>query len=209
MPDGARDSATIARHYDAMASQYDRAMRVFERAFVGDGREWVCSQARGDVLEIAVGTGRNLPYYAADVRLVGIDISPGMLEYARERERETDYDVDLQVGDAQALDFAEQSFDTVVSTLTMCTIPDYQRAISEAARVLRPGGRFLLLEHVGNSRRVVRFVQRVLYPIAMRCCCDHLLREPAAMMAAAGLYIEQLERSKLGIIERLVVRKAA
>src|SRR5919198_1284887 len=83
----------------------DREMRVFERLLFGGGREWVCAQAAGEVLEIAVGTGRNLPYYRGSVRLTGIELSPAMLEIARERARELGRDADLRVGDAQALDF--------------------------------------------------------------------------------------------------------
>jgi ubiquinone/menaquinone biosynthesis C-methylase UbiE len=133
---------------DKLAPKYDRSMGRWEKVLLGGGREWVCAQASGDVLEIAVGTGRNLPFYPADVQLTAIELSPNMLEIARKRAADLGREVDLRLGDAQALDFPDQSFDTVVCTFALCTIPDERKAIAEVHRVLRPGGRFVLIEHV-------------------------------------------------------------
>jgi len=198
---------TVRRFYDRVAPGYDRAIRLVERVLLGDGRSWVAAHARGATLEIAIGTGRNLPYYPEHVHLVGIDLSPAMLALAQERARRLDRPVDLQVGDAQALDFPDESFDTVVSTLSLCTIPDPERAVREAARVLRPGGRLVLLEHVRSPHLVVRGVQFLLEPLTVHLEHDHLLREPLTDLQAAGLLVERVERSRLGLIERVVARK--
>src|SRR5919204_6856760 len=100
------ETERVKRVQDKMAPKYDRSMNRWERILFGGGREWVCSQASGDVLEIAIGTGRNLPYYPSGVRLTGVELSPNMLELARKRASELGRDVDLRSGDAQALDFA-------------------------------------------------------------------------------------------------------
>jgi ubiquinone/menaquinone biosynthesis C-methylase UbiE len=121
-----------------------------------DGRHWVCSQAEGEVLEIAAGTGRNLRHYPPGVRLTAIELSPAMLELARREATALGREADLRVGDAQALEFPDESFDTVVRTLSLCTIPDDRAAVGEVRRVLRPGGRFLLLAHVRSPVRAVR-----------------------------------------------------
>ncbi len=197
----------VRRHYDRSAGSYDRIISWAEKALFGGGREWVCSRARGEVLEIAVGTGRNFPFYPRDVRLTGIELSPKMLDVAHRRARELGHEVDLRVGDAQNLPFPDTSFDTVVATLALCTIPDDRRAVAEAARVLRPGGRLLLLEHVRSPVLPVRMVQRVLEPLTLLLDHDHLLREPLRHVEDAGLVVERLERSKWGIVERLVARK--
>jgi ubiquinone/menaquinone biosynthesis C-methylase UbiE len=193
--------------YEKDAHKYDREMRFFDRLLFAGGREWICEQAAGDVLEIGLGTGRNLPHYRADVRLTGVELSPAMLEIARARARELGREVDLRVGDAQALEFPDQSFDTVVCTLALCTIPDDRAAVAEVQRVLRPGGRFLLLEHVRSPVLPVRLGQRLLEPLAVRFEADHLLREPLEHLRAEGFEVEQLERSKLGIVERVAARK--
>jgi ubiquinone/menaquinone biosynthesis C-methylase UbiE len=202
-----RGTERVLRLYEKEAHKYDREMRFFERLLFPGGREWVCAQASGKVLEIAIGTGRNLPHYRDDVRLTGIELSPAMLELARARARELGREVDLRVGDAQALEFPDQSFDTVVCTLSLCTIPDDRAAVAEVRRVLRPGGRFLLLEHVRSPLLPVRLGQRLLDPLAVRFQADHLLREPLEHLQAEGFEVERLERSKLGIVERVAARK--
>src|SRR5437773_5151379 len=173
-----RETQRVLRLYEKEANKYDRQMRFFDRLLFAGGREWVCQQAAGDVLEIGIGTGRNLSHYRDDVRLTGVELSPAMLEIARARARELGREVDLRVGDAQALEFPDESFDSVVCTLSLCTIPDDRAAVAEVRRVLRPRGRFLLLEHVRSPLLPVRLVQQLLDPLAVRFEADHLLREP-------------------------------
>jgi len=193
--------------YDAVAPRYDRALDLMERLLFGDGRAWVCGQAEGDVLEIAVGTGRSLGLYPSGVRLTGIDISPAMLDIARRRAASLGVAADLRVGDAQALEFADATFDSVVIALGLCTIPDDTRAIAEAARVLRPGGRLLLLEHVRSAAAPVRLLQLLAEPLTSRWLGDHLLREPLAHLTPAGFVVEQVARSRAGVVERVRARR--
>lgn len=197
----------VRGHYDIRACRYDRRIRLPERLLFGGGRAWACQQATGDVLELAIGTGRNLDAYPSGVQLTGIELSPEMLAIARMRAARVGRNLELRVGDAQALDFPDCSFDTVVATLALCTIPDPRRAVGEAFRVLRPGGRFVLLEHVRSPIPVVRGVQRLLDPLFVRFEADHLLREPLEPIVAAGFEVLRLERSKLGLVERLLVHK--
>jgi ubiquinone/menaquinone biosynthesis C-methylase UbiE len=193
--------------YQRMAGGYDRMIATWERLLFKDGRLWVCSQARGDVLEIGVGTGRNLDAYPRGVRLIGIDLSPAMLALASARARQLGVDADLQLGDAQALSFAADSFDTVVVTLALCAVPDDRQAIREAARVLRPGGRLVWLEHVRSPVAPVRWIQRLLNPLMVRLEADHLLRDPVDHIERESFNIERLERSRVGYIERGVARR--
>jgi ubiquinone/menaquinone biosynthesis C-methylase UbiE len=198
----------LRRYYDKSAPRYNRQISFFERILFGGGREWVCSRAEGDVLEIAVGTGRNLRHYRPDVRITGIEYSRGMLELARKEASAVRPDADLREGNAESLDFPDASFDTVTCTLALCTIPNHHAAVIEAMRVLRPGGRLVLLEHVRSPLLPVRLIERLLEPLFLRLEHDHLTREPLEPVKAAGFVVESLERSKLGIVERLVARKA-
>jgi len=197
----------VREHYDREAAGYDREIALFERVLFDDGRRWVCSQAEGNVLEIAAGTGRNLPFYPADIELTAIELSPAMLAIAERRARELGRTVDLRLGNAETLDFADEQFDTVVCTLSLCTIPDDRKAVAEVNRVLRHGGRFTLLEHVRSPLPLVRAGQRLVDPLFRRFQADHILREPLEHLRAEGFTIEQLERSKLGIVERATARK--
>jgi ubiquinone/menaquinone biosynthesis C-methylase UbiE len=192
---------------DKHADGYDRQMNFFDRVLFKGGREWACSNAEGEVLEIAVGSGRNLAHYPPGVKLTAIEFSPQMLALARERAEELGREFDLREGDAQALDFADGSFDTVIITLALCTIPDDRQAAREAWRVLRPGGRLVLLEHVRSPVLPVRAVQRAIDPLAVRFEADHLVRDPLDYLAEVGFEVESVERSKWGIVERVVARK--
>ena len=203
------ETERVRRYYEQTAHRYDEYVGYFEKLLVGDGRQWVCGQARGEVLEIAIGTGRNLPYYPADVRLTGVDLTPAMLEIARRRAHELGREVDLRVGDAQALDLLDHRFDTVVATLALSSTPNDRRAMAEMRRVLRPGGRLLLLEHVRSPVLPVRMLQRLLDPLFVRFYGDHLLRDPLDHLETEGFVIERVERSKVGLIERLVARTPA
>ena len=203
------ETERVRRYYERIAHRYDEYVDYFEKLLVGDGRRWVCRQARGDVLELAIGTGRNLPYYPSDVRLTGVDLTPAMLKLARQRADALGREVDLRVGDAQALDLPDARFDTVVATLALSSIPDERQAVVEARRVLRHGGRLLLVEHVRSPLLPVRALQRLLDPLFVHCYGDHLLREPLDHLAAVGFVVERAERSKGGMIERLVARTPA
>jgi ubiquinone/menaquinone biosynthesis C-methylase UbiE len=205
--DNAAETERVRRLQDREAPRYDRNISIFERTLFGDGRRWVCEQARGQVLELAIGTARNLPYYPADVTLTGIELSPEMLAIGEQRADQLGRQVDLRVGDAQALELSAESFDTVVCTLGLCTIPDPRRAVAEARRVLRPGGRVLLLEHVCSPVGAVRAIERLLEPLFVRLAADHLTREPLDYLRDEGFEIERLERSKWGIVERVSARK--
>ena len=197
----------VRRIYDREAARYDRGIRVFEKLLFAGGREWICSRALGDILEVACGTGRNLPFYPEGVRLTGVELSPEMLEIARDRAGRLGVEADLRRGDAHHLDFSDASFDTVVFTLALCTIPAPDLAVSEARRVLRPGGRLLLLEHVRSPYLPVRLLQRALEPLSVRFQADHLTREPLDYVREHGFEVETLERSKRGIVERISARK--
>ncbi len=114
MPARAGETARLRRYWDKHAPRYDRQMRFFDRNLFGDTRAWVCQQATGEVLEVAVGTGMNLEFYPEGVRLTGIDLSSAMLERARSRARQLGRTVELAEDDAHALDFPDACFDTVV-----------------------------------------------------------------------------------------------
>jgi ubiquinone/menaquinone biosynthesis C-methylase UbiE len=193
--------------FDASANQYDKAMAFNEKLLFGDGRAWACSQARGKVLEIAIGTGLNLPFYPTNIELTGIEISAVMLEIARRRAQSIGREVELVIGDAQELPFPDQRFDTVICTIALCSIPDELKAAAEAYRVLRPGGRFVALEHVRSPNIIIRSLERLLDSYTVRTQGDHLLREPVEILWEVGFSIEYLQRRKLGIIERLIARK--
>ncbi|MFE4258728.1 class I SAM-dependent methyltransferase [Streptomyces sp. NPDC056883] len=204
-----RNDERLRRYWDEHARSYDRQMRFFDRTLFGESRAWVCSQATGEVLEVAIGTGLNLPLYPPGVQLTGIEWSPQMLALARRRADGLGLIADLREGDAQALPFPDASFDSVVCTLALCAIPDEQRAIAEMSRVLKPGGRLLLLDHVPSSAWPLRAIQWLVELLTVPLGGEHLLRRPLRGVQGVGLEVEQHDRFKLGVVERLAARKPA
>jgi ubiquinone/menaquinone biosynthesis C-methylase UbiE len=161
----------------------------------------------GRVLEVAIGTGLNLPHYPKAVELTGVEFSPAMLEHARHRAEQLGRTVELCEGDAQALQFVDSSFDTVVCTFSLCAIPDDRQAVAEMVRVLRPGGLLLLADHVEASAWYARAAQRLLELVTVPVGGEHFRRRPIQHVQALGLPIEAHDRFKLGIVERLAARK--
>ncbi len=196
-----------AAYWDKQAGRYDREMNFWDRHLFGDSRPWACGQAAGDVLEVAVGTGRNLSFYPDGTRLTGVDWSPAMLGLARQRAAALGREADLRQGDAQALDFPDESFDTVLCALGLCAIPDDRRAVTEMARVLRPGGRLLLVDHVAASASALRGVQWLYERITIPLAGEHFRRRPLIYLRELGFLIEESERFKLGVVERVCARK--
>lgn len=194
--------------WDKQAASYDKAMGFWDRRLFGDSRQWACSQASGEVLEVAVGTGLNLPFYPDQTTVTGLDLSEGMLDLARARAEKLGRTPSLRQGTAHALPFGDASFDTVVCTFGLCAIPDLDAAVDEMVRVLRPGGRLILVDHVASSSRLARGVQWLLERITVPMGGEHFRRRPLLHVQARGLQIDKRERFKLGVVERLVARKA-
>jgi len=194
------------RYWNKTSASYDKQMRFYDR-LLADSRPWVCAQATGHTLEVAIGTGLNLPFYPAEVELTGTDLSPGMLGIAQTRARQLGRTVDLREADAQALPFPHACFDTVVCTFSLCAIPDERRAVAEMTRVLRPGGLLLLADHIAGASWPVRAIQRMIDVVTVPLQGEHYLRRPLRQVQAEGLQVERRERFKLGIVERLAARK--
>ena len=196
------------RYYAGQARKYDQETDFWERRLFGsEHRIWACSRAVGDTLEVAIGTGLNLPHYSAGVRLTGIDLTPEMLAQAEIRARSLGRDIDLREGDAHDLPFTDASFDTVVCTYALCSVRDEVRVIAEMKRVLRPGGRLILVDHIRSSVKPLFWLQRIYEFIPSRTKGEYMTRRPSFHVTAAGLEIEARDRLRAGVIERLIALK--
>jgi ubiquinone/menaquinone biosynthesis C-methylase UbiE len=157
-------------------------------------RRRVVAQARGRVLEIGVGSGLNLPFYDAATHVIGLDPSVKLLSMARAAAGGIDRSIELVEGVAEAIPLPNQSVDTVVSSWTLCSIPDVARALGEMRRVLKPGGRLVFVEHGRSSEvRVVRWQDR-LTPLWKQIgggC--HLNRPIDQLIREAGFHMAKLE----------------
>jgi ubiquinone/menaquinone biosynthesis C-methylase UbiE len=197
------------RAYAKSASKYDRQIGFFERRLFGtDHRPWACSRASGRTLEVAVGTGLNLPHYPPDTELVGLDLSSEMLAIADARAKELGRQIEFREGDAQELPFADAEFDSVVCTFSLCNIPDVERTIAEMKRVLRPEGRLILVDHIGSPVKPILWFQRFIELFSKRTEGEYQTRRPLIQVKEAAFEIDECERSHAGVIERLVAVKS-
>jgi ubiquinone/menaquinone biosynthesis C-methylase UbiE len=150
---------------------------------------------RGEILELGIGTGLNLAHYPPSVRrITAVDPNPGMLRQLHRRLADSPLEVRVERAPAEALPFADGTFDTVVATHVLCSLPDRPAALAEVLRVLRPGGRFVFFEHgLSPDARVARW-QRRLNGIQKRFACGCLLDVPVRReLAAAGFTFERLD----------------
>lgn len=207
-----QDQQNARRHraWEKQASRYDRMMLWWERRLLGrDHRPWAAQRARGDVLEVAIGTGLNLPSYDAELKVTGVDLSPAMLDIARRRAADLGRRVDLREGDAHHLPFDDASFDTAVCTFSLCNIPDPHQAVGEMRRVLRPGGSLVLVDHVRSTSTPIYWLQKAIEKVSVRLDGDHMTRRPADIVEQLDFDVVERDRLRQGIVERLVANKPA
>jgi ubiquinone/menaquinone biosynthesis C-methylase UbiE len=193
----------VKEKYNRFAPWYDFMVAVPEFLGIGALRRKMLEKASGEVLEIAVGTGRNLVYYRQNCRITAVDSSKAMLEIARKRAKTLGLKVNFLVMDAENLAFGDDSFDTVVDSMGICTFPEPLAALKEMARVCRDGGRILLLEH-GRSDRgwIGGWQDRRADTHAKQLGC-RWNREPLDLVQEAGLKIISAERRFLGIFHMI------
>lgn len=162
-------------------------------------RERVISQAVGDVLEIGIGSGLNLPLYGAGVRsVIGIEPSTELLAMAEQQMARVLVPVEFLQASAEALPIESHSVDTVVTTWTLCTIPDARKALQEARRVLRPGGTLLFVEHGRAPEKAVARWQDRIDPLWGRIAGGcHLNRQIDALIIEAGFQIDTMRHDRM------------
>jgi len=196
------------RETELTRKRYNRTSLIYDwmdRMIKPDLRAKVLSQACGRVLEVGVGTGKNLAFYPPSCsEVVGIDLSPGMLAKAKARTKEAKVPVVLYEMDAQALEFPNASFDTVVATCVFCSVPDPIKGLSEIRRVCKPGGRVILLEHVRSDNPLLGKMMDILDPLTVRMMGPHINRRTVENVRAAGLKIRNVEDQKVKILKLIV-----
>jgi ubiquinone/menaquinone biosynthesis C-methylase UbiE len=193
---------------------YDRSLLRAEESCLGEWRRALLASAEGDVLEIGAGTGANLPYYPAGVRRLVLSEPDASMRARLTRKVGDRQEVTVIDALAESLPLPDRAFHVVVSTLALCSVESVARSLAEVWRVLRPGGRFLFLEHVAAEGRPGRLRwQRLLEP-CWRCMAGncHLTRRIEASLLEMGFVLEGVERAsirKVAPVVRPSVRGAA
>ncbi len=196
------------QRYDRIAGLYDVSEAPIERLLYAPWRKRLWAGVKGpEVLEVGVGTGKNMPYYPDGVHMTAVDLSEGMLSRARRLAKTLVLDVDLRQMDAQKLDFPADSFDTVVATFVFCSVPDPVIGLRELGRVCKPHGEIRLIEHMRARSEALGVLMDAANPLVVRTMGPNINRRTVENVTKAGLEIERVEDLSVQGIFKLIIAK--
>jgi len=195
----------IKKRYNRISSIYG----AMDRMIKAEWRQSLLSNVSGKVLEVGIGTGSNLNFYSKDIHsLKGVDFSKGMLRHAEEKIAKGNFPFPIEImeEDVQALPFADNSFDSVVSTCVFCSVPDPLDGLKELRRVCKPTGRIFMLEHMRSENKLMGIMMDMLNPVTVNLWGANINRETIKNISHSGLKVEENTLLMGSIMRELVVR---
>ncbi len=181
------------RKYDKKAKSYDLMMAPMEKIGMLKWRKTLVTKAKGLVLEAGVGTGANLIHYSSDVKVIGVDFSPKMLEIAAQKLPHVLAEIELKLADIQELPFPDNTFDTVITACVFCSVPDAQKGFQELRRVVKPEGNLYLLEHVRSEGTVLGKIMDWINPLTVKHSGVNINRRTEKSITLASMKIVKVE----------------
>ncbi|HLR59322.1 MAG TPA: methyltransferase domain-containing protein [Pseudogracilibacillus sp.] len=168
-------------------------------------RKELLRKVEGNILEVGVGTGSNFAYYPLNANVTGIDFSPKMLEQAAKKLAQSKADINLKEMDAQAMDFADNTFDYVVTSCVFCSVPDPIKGLKEIRRVVKPGGTIVMLEHMRSNNGFIGRVLDIINPLTVRLTGANVNRKTIRNIESAGLKVVSQRFLMTSIMRELVI----
>lgn len=198
-----KSSRNVQTRYNRIAANYDLWDTIPEGLFYRSWRRRLWDRVTAEsILEIGVGTGKNIHFYPPGARVTGIDISSKMLEKAETRAtRRPDVRLELLRMNVSRLAFGAAVFDTVIGSFILMVVPEPLKALQEVKRVCKPGGQLLLLEFTRSGNRLVAFMQDLVTPLTRAMYCAHVNRDMLTLVESSGFQITAVEKIADGVIE--------
>lgn len=198
----------MANQTERIKKRYNRISSVFgvmDHMIRSSWREDLLGSLKGNILEVGVGTGSNLPYYPANVHVTGIDFSPKMLSKAYKKIDNTKFNIVLREMDVQQMDFPDNTFDVIVSTCVFCSVPDPVMGFKEMRRVVKPEGKIVQLEHMRSENPIAGKVLDLVNPLTVRIMGANVNRRTIENIEKAELTVEQESYLMTSIMRKLVL----
>lgn len=187
------DSEKVVKRYNRFSYIYDIFEKPMEASMFNKWRSELIKPLRGDILEIGVGTGKNLSYYNKEAKVTAIDISSGMLSKARNKLKEIkNKNIKLIEMDAQHLKFKNNSFDYVLCTFVLCSVPDPVKTLREMKRVCKKNGKIIMIEHMLSKNKLIAFFEHLHNPITKTLFGFNVNRKTNENVVKAGLKIKKI-----------------
>lgn len=196
---------SVEEKYNRFSVVYDALEWPIEKLLFSKWRKRIIGDARGKILEVGVGTGKNLPYYSNNAKVTGIDISSGMLKKAIKKSKKLKLNCSLLLMDAESMKFGNNSFGNVLCTFILCSVPEPVKVLEEMRRVCKPNGRILMMEHVVSKNWLIALWQKIHNPITQWLVGVNINRDTVGNIRTAGLKIIKEENLALKDVFKLVV----
>lgn len=196
-----KKTESIKRRYDRIAAVFN----MMDQMIFPSWRKDLLENLKGNILEVGVGTGANLPYYPKEATVIGIDFSPKMLKKAYDRAKKSEAMIDLKEMDIEKMDFPDDTFDYIISTCVFCSVPDPVKGLREIHRVIKPEGKVLMLEHMRSKQPMVGRILDWVNPIAVRITGANVNRRTIDNIEKAGFKIEKQTFLMSSIMRKLIL----
>jgi ubiquinone/menaquinone biosynthesis C-methylase UbiE len=203
-----KDDQKIITRYNRVAKIYDPMESLMEKMGLDKWRRELWQQTHGNILEVGVGTGRNIPYYPLDAEIIAIDFSEKMLEKAKEKAEVYGRKIDLRLMDVQNLEFPSDMFDTVITTCVFCSVPNPVKGLMEIKRVCKKDGRIIMLEHVRSRHPILGLLMDLFNPITVRMIGANINRNTVENLKKAGIRVDVEEDLMMDIVKHLQCSKS-
>ncbi len=195
----------IRKRYDRASKFYDIFEQPMEAMSLKKWRSEVVKDLKGKVLEVGVGTGKNIPYYPDNIEATAIDFSEKMLEKAREKAERFNKNINLIHMDAQNMDFPDNTFDRVFTTCVFCSVPDPIKGLKEIRRVCKPDGKIIMIEHVRSEKKVLGLIMDILNPLTVNLYGANINRRTVENIEMAGFTGVEVTNLTGDIVKKIVI----
>jgi len=195
----------VRKRYDRISKVYDIFEQPMEMMALKKWREEIAKDLKGKVLEVGVGTGKNIPYYPDDIEVTAIDFSEKMLAKATRKANELNKKVKLIHMDAQNMDFPDNIFDTIFTTCVFCSVPDPVKGLEEIRRVCKPDGKIIMIEHVRSEKKVLGLIMDTLNPLTVNLYGANINRRTVDNIGMAGFTEVEVTNITSDIVKKIVI----